>query len=279
MILVFGKTGQVARELQRRTRDAVFLGRDNADLSDPKACADQITEHAPSCVINAAAYTAVDRVEEETDLAHTVNAEAPKAMAQAAQSLGIPFLHISTDYVFEGTGQTPFLPNDPVAPIGAYGKSKLAGEIGVREVHAAPVILRTSWVFSAHGANFVKAMLTHGAKNDTLRVVCDQIGGPTPAADIAAALLTMADPAAPAPSGTYHFSGAPDISWADFAREIFAQADMPTKVVDIPTSEYKTLAKRPLNSRLNCDSLHQACGISRPDWRVGLAEVLKELSA
>ena len=279
MILVFGKTGQVARELQRRTEDAIFLGRDEADLSDPQACADQIAKHVPACIINAAAYTAVDRAEEEPELAHTVNADAPKAMAQAAQALGIPFLQISTDYVFEGTGQTPFHPDDPVAPIGAYGRSKLAGEIGVREAHAAPVILRTSWVFSAHGANFVKAMLTHGAKSDVMRVVDDQIGGPTPAADIAEALLKMANPKNPAPPGTYHFSGAPDTSWADFAREIFAQAEMKTGVIDIPSSEYKTLAKRPMNSRLNCDSLQKACGISRPDWRLGLAEILKELLA
>ena len=278
MILVFGKTGQVARELQRRTEDAVFLGRDEADLSDPDACAAQITKHAPACVINAAAYTAVDRAEEEPDLAHTVNADAPTAMARAAHKLGIPFLHISTDYVFEGTGQTPFHPNDPVAPIGAYGRSKLAGEIGVQNAHAGAIILRTSWVFSAHGANFVKSMLTHGAKNAEMRIVSDQIGGPTPAADIAAALLKMAKPKTPAPSGTYHFSGAPDTSWAGFAREIFAQAGMPTKVVDIPSSEYPTPAKRPLNSRLNCDSLQQAFGISRPDWRDGLAEVLKELA-
>lgn len=278
MILVFGKTGQVAKELQRLDKDAVFLGRDAADLSDPQCCADQILAHNPRCVINAAAYTAVDKAEDEPDLAYLVNAAAPKAMAAAANTLGIPFLHVSTDYVFDGSGEKPFLPDDPVGPLGVYGRTKLAGEIGINEVHNAAIILRTSWVFSAHGANFVKAMLTYGAQNEEMRVVADQIGGPTPAADIAETLMKLAEAETPASAGTYHFSGAPDASWAEFAREIFAQSGMPTKVVEIPSSEYKTRACRPLNSRLNCDSLQDVCGIARPDWRAGLAMVLKELA-
>lgn len=279
MILVFGKTGQVASELQRLDTDAVYLGRDEADLTDPAACAAQILAHKPSCVINAAAYTAVDKAEDEPELAQLVNAASPKAMAEAAQTLGIPFLHVSTDYVFDGAGEKPFEPDDPVGPLGVYGRTKLAGELGIKEVHDGAIVLRTSWVFSAHGVNFVKSMLTYGAKNEEMRVVADQIGGPTAAADIAAALIKLADPETPGPAGTYHFSGAPDASWADFAREIFAQSGMATKVVDIASSEYQTRARRPLNSRLNCDSLHRACGIARPDWRAGLAKVLKELAA
>ncbi|MEO9825087.1 MAG: dTDP-4-dehydrorhamnose reductase [Paracoccaceae bacterium] len=277
MILVFGKTGQVAKELQRRTKNAIFLGREDADLSDPQSCADQVTKHAPSCVINAAAYTAVDRAENEPDLAQKVNAEAPAHMAQAAQRLGIPFVHVSTDYVFDGAGNVPFQPNDPVAPLGVYGRTKLAGEMGVRDAHATPVILRTSWVFSAHGSNFVKSMLRHGAEKSEMKIVWDQIGGPTPAADIADALLEIASQRNA--SGTYHFSGKSDVSWADFAREIFSLADLDTRVVDIPTTDYPTPAQRPLNSRLDCSSLESAFGIARPEWRSGLQDVLKELGA
>lgn len=278
MILVFGKTGQVAKELQRQASEAVFLDRQDADLTDPKACAEQIASHNPSCVINAAAYTAVDKAEDEPELAHVINCDAPTAMAQAAQKLAIPFLHVSTDYVFSGKGKTPFLPTDGVAPLGAYGASKLAGEIGVKDAHDNPIILRTSWVFSCHGNNFVKSMLKYGASNAEMRIVADQVGGPTPAHAIAAALLKMAQNSVPAAAGTYHFSGAPDVSWAQFAREIFAQSDMSTRVIDIPTSEYKTKATRPLNSRLNCDSLKDVFGIDRPDWRKGLATVLAELA-
>lgn len=279
MILVFGKTGQVAKELQKRAKDAVFLGRDEADLSDPQSCADQIAKHAPSCVINAAAYTAVDRAEDEPELAQLVNADAPTAMAQAAQGREIPFLHISTDYVFDGSGETPFEPADPVAPLGVYGRTKLAGENGVKSAHESPIILRTSWVFSAHGANFVKSMLKYGAENHEMRIVADQIGGPTPAADIASALLDMGAAQSNAPFGTYHFTGTEDVSWADFAREIFSQAGMTTNVVDIPSCEYPTRAKRPLNSRLDCTSLERDFGVARPKWRDGLRDVLKELGA
>ena len=279
MILVFGKTGQVAKELQRHATDAVFLGRDEADLSDPQSCADQIAKHAPSCVINAAAYTAVDRAEDEPELAQCVNGDAPTAMAHAAQALGIPFLHVSTDYVFDGAGDTPFKPDDAVAPLGAYGRTKLAGEIGVKAAHESPIILRTSWVFSAHGTNFVKSMLMYGAENSEMRIVADQIGGPTPAADISGALLEMANAPSPARFGTYHFTGSEDVSWADFAREIFYLAGMKTQVVEIPTSEYPTPAKRPLNSRLDCSNLEADFGIARPKWRDGLRDVLKELGA
>ena len=278
MILVFGKSGQVAQELSRqRTTDITFLDRQSADLSDPETCADHIAALQPDCVINAAAYTAVDKAEDEPELAHAVNASAPIAMAAAAQTLGIPFLHISTDYVFDGTGDAPFKPSDPTGPLGVYGRTKLAGEVGVREAHAAPIILRTSWVFSAHGNNFVKSMLKYGAEKAEMKIVADQTGGPTPAADIAAALLKMADERSPA--GTYHFSGAPDTTWAGFAREIFAQSGMATQVIDIPSSEFPTKAKRPSNSRMDCSSLEQACGIPRPDWRTGLAKVLEELKS
>lgn len=181
MILVFGQTGQVARELAARVPEALFLGRDAADLSDPDACAAALRAAAPSAVINAAAYTAVDRAEAEEDLATRINGAAPGAMAVAAAELGVPFVHISTDYVFDGAGTAPFAPDAPVGPLGAYGRSKLAGEEAVRAVGGVHAILRTSWVVSAHGGNFVKTMLRLGAERDSLSIVADQVGGPTAA--------------------------------------------------------------------------------------------------
>jgi dTDP-4-dehydrorhamnose reductase len=280
MILVFGQTGQVARELARLDPGALCLGRDRADLSDPAACAAAIRTHAPHGVINAAAWTAVDRAEAEEAAATVVNAEAPAAMARACAALGVPFVHISTDYVFDGAGDRPFAPDDPTGPLGAYGRSKLAGEVAVRAAGGVHGILRTSWVFSAHGSNFLTTMLRLGASRDTLNVVADQIGGPTPARAIAAACLTLADRlrADPALSGTYHLSGAPDVSWADFARAIMDRAGLPCRIDDIPTSAWPTPARRPANSRLDCTTL-AALGLSRPDWRAALNECLTEIGA
>lgn len=276
-LLVFGQTGQVATELQRQG-SVTALGRAQANLTDPECCADAIRAHAPRAVINAAAYTAVDKAEDEPELAHTVNGAAPGAMAQACADLNIPFLHVSTDYVFDGSGSSPWRTDDPTAPLGVYGASKLAGEQAVQAAGGPHAILRTSWVFSAHGANFVKTMLRLSETRDALTVVADQIGGPTPAADIAATLLRMADAMTEGQGGgTYHYAGAPDASWACFARETFSQAGRTVTVTDIPTADYPTPAQRPLNSRLNCTLLETDFGISRPDWVAGLHIVLKEL--
>lgn len=277
-ILVFGKTGQVATELQRQA-EVTALGRDQADLSDPAACAALIAASEADAVINAAAYTAVDKAEEEEALATTINGDAPTAMAKACAAKGIPFIHISTDYVFDGAGTEPFSPDHPTAPLGAYGRSKLLGEDGVRGAGGAYAILRTSWVFSAHGNNFVKTMLRLGAEREALSIVADQIGGPTPAAGIAAACLKMAQDLArgQGASGTYHYSGAPDVSWADFAREIFAQAGLSVEVSDIPSSAYPTPAARPANSRMDCSRLKTAFNIEQPAWRDALAAVLTDL--
>jgi dTDP-4-dehydrorhamnose reductase len=277
-LLVFGKTGQVARELQRLAPDATYLGRDEADLLNPAACATAIAAYDADAILNAAAWTAVDKAETEEAAATVVNGDAPSAMARAAAAKGIPFLHISTDYVFDGAGTRPFTPDHPSAPQNAYGRSKLIGEQGVRAAGGNHLILRTSWVVSAHGANFVKTMLRLGRERDSLNVVADQIGGPTPAAAIAQALLTAAKAMTEgAPGGTHHFSGTPDTSWADFARSIMAEANLPCRINDIPTADYPTPAKRPLNSRLDCSALSTAFGIPRPDWRKGLAEIVKEL--
>lgn len=278
-LLVFGHSGQVARELQRLAPDATYLGRNQADLSDPAACAAAIHAASPSAVINAAAYTAVDRAEEEEALALVINGDAPTAMAQACATLGVPLVHISTDYVFEGGGEAPWRPSDATSPQNAYGRTKLAGEEGVRAAGGPHAILRTSWVVSAHGNNFVKTMLRLSETRDVLSVVDDQIGGPTPAADIAAACLSMANQLQgdPGTSGTYHFSGAPDVSWKTFAEGIFARAGRAVTVTGIPSSDYPTPATRPLNSRLDCAETETVFGINRPDWESGLDAILSQL--
>jgi len=279
-LLIFGKTGQVARELARIVPEATFLGRDEAELLNPAACATAIAATDAQAVINAAAWTAVDKAEVEEAAATIVNGAAPAAMARAAAAKGLPFLHISTDYVFDGQGTRPFAPEHPTAPLNAYGRSKLAGEQGIRAAGGSHLILRTSWVVSAHGANFIKTMLRLGAERESLNVVADQIGGPTPAADIAGALITAAKAMVQGmPGGTHHFAGAPDTSWAGFARAIMAEAGLACRINDIPTADYPTPARRPLNSRLDCHALQDAFGIPRPDWRAGLAVIVKELTA
>lgn len=274
-ILVFGKTGQVATELQR-CADVRAFGRDQADLAQPDQCAQIIRATKPEVVINAAAHTAVDRAENEEALAQVINGDAPGVMARTAAEVGAKFLHVSTDYVFDGSGTVPWKPSDPTNPLGAYGRTKREGERQIIASGAESVILRTSWVFSAHGANFVKTMLRLGAERPNLNIVCDQIGGPTSAASIAAALLTIAG--AQGPTGIYHFAGQPNVSWADFAREIFRKAGISCDVADIPSADYPTPAERPKNSRLDCTSLFNDYGIQTPDWRADLDGVIHELA-
>jgi dTDP-4-dehydrorhamnose reductase len=265
-IVVFGKSGQVATELQRQG-DVVALGRGDVDFARPAEVAEAAEGLAADVFINAAAYTAVDKAETEEAEATAINGTSVSILAKVAARRGIPLLHVSTDYVFAGGGTAPLQPDDATGPLGAYGRSKRIGEQGVVAAGGAFAILRTSWIFSAHGANFVKTML--------------RLGGPTPAADIAASLLWMADrfAAGTAKCGIYHYSGAPDASWADFAREIFTQAGLECAVTDIPTSAYPTPAQRPANSRMDCRTLERDFGLLRPDWRAGLAQVLTELKA
>jgi len=277
-VLVFGKTGQVATELCRYA-DVTALDRAQADLSDPTACARIIAQTDADVIINAAAYTAVDQAENDEALASVINADAPTAMAKAAAKRGLPFLHISTDYVFDGTGTQPRGALAASSPINAYGRTKLAGEQGIVTTGGTYAILRTSWVFSAHGANFVKTILRLGAERDALNIVNDQIGGPTAAADIAETLLKMAKTlhAGEGRSSIYHYSGAPDASWADFAGTIFDKSGLEVDITGIPSSAYPTPAPRPLNSRLDCSTLQKVFGIPRPDWHAGLDAVLHEL--
>ncbi|KQI73352.1 dTDP-4-dehydrorhamnose reductase [Loktanella sp. 5RATIMAR09] len=281
-ILVFGKTGQVARALSAAGPAAgveiTAHGRDTADLTNPAACAAIIAASEADAVINAAAYTGVDAAETDEATAHIINADAPAAMAQACAIRGIPFVHISTDYVFDGTAGAPWHPTDPTGPLGAYGRTKLAGEEGVKDAGGTFVILRTAWVFDAEGKNFVTTMLRLSETRDALSVVADQIGGPTPAPAIADACLKIAKTlaAGQGTGGTYHLSGAPDVSWADFARAVFDSAGRNVTVTDIPTAEYPTPAKRPANSRLDCTSTLATFGIIRPDWHRALAKMLPQ---
>lgn len=282
-VLVFGRTGQVAAELLRRAGPGIAitaLDRDGADLADPQACMDAVARTAADAVINAAAWTAVDRAETEEATAHAVNAAAPGAMARAAAARGLPFLHVSTDYVFDGRPGRAWRETDTPAPLNAYGRTKLAGEAAVLAAGGRPVILRTSWVFSAHGTNFVKTMLRLAATRPELAVVADQEGGPTPAAAIADALLHIADRlvAGEGETGIFHFSGTPRTSWAGFAQAILAAAGSTVPVRPIPTSAFPTPAPRPANSVLDCSRIAAAYGLAQPDWREGLATVLAELA-
>ena len=279
-ILVFGRNGQVATELQHQAK-VVALGRDQANLEDPSNCAAIIAAEKPTMVINAAAYTKVDAAEDDEDLATLINGEAPTEMAKVCAQLGIPFLHISTDYVFDGSVGPAWKPNDQTAPINAYGRSKLVGEQGILDAGGQQIILRTAWVFSAHGNNFVKTMLRLAETRNELGIVGDQTGGPTSARRIAAVLLSISSKIDQGNKnhGVYHYSGTPPATWADFAREIFHLGGKEMTVNDLSTSEYPTPAKRPANSVLDCTSLKADFGISQPDWRSDLDETLKDLGA
>jgi len=280
-LLVFGHSGQVATELRAlagRGLTIKALGRDAADLSHPAACAAQIAATDTDAVINAAAYTAVDRAEEDEAVAMTVNGATPTAMAQAAAVRGLPFVHLSTDYVFAGTGTLPHTPTDRTAPQNVYGRSKLAGEAGILAAGGQSLILRTSWVFSAHGSNFVKTMLRLSETRHALSVVDDQIGGPTPASDIAKTLIVLAQALISGQGGgVYHYAGTPVVSWKCFARETFARTRRTVEVRGIATKDFPTPAKRPLNSRLDCASLQADFGITQPDWKAGLSRVITDL--
>ncbi|WP_204115920.1 dTDP-4-dehydrorhamnose reductase [Shimia biformata] len=282
-LLVFGRTGQVAHVLQAlAAADAglhvTALGRDQADLTDPETCMARIATTDADAVINAAAYTDVDGAERDEATATRVNGDTPGAMARAAAARGLPFLHLSTDYVFDGSGTTAFAPDATTAPLNAYGRSKRAGELAIAAAGGQALILRTSWVFSSHGRNFVKTMLRLSDTRSALWVVDDQIGGPTAADDIAKTLITLAQALiAGHPGGIYHYAGAPAVSWAGFARETFRIAGRAVDVTGITTADYPTPARRPLNSRLDCAALQADFAITQPDWKAGLARVIDRL--
>lgn len=268
MILVFGKNGQVGGELGRfpgiRSSDRL-----SADLSRPGQCFDAIHRSRPDAVINSAAYTDVDRAETELELALQVNCNAPFEMARACYELDIPLLHISTEFVFDGQLDRPYFADDFANPINAYGVSKHSGEQALAFSPAQIVILRTSWVFSDMPRGFVHAIKTKSQLGKDLPVVCDQIGGPTPAHDLADAAIKIVSQMIDnkALRGTYHFAGYPNISRADFARSILQPLAQDALIKDISTAELGLKVKRPLNSRLDCQKTVEDLGLIRPDWR------------
>lgn len=287
-ILVTGAGGQLGTELQRCVwpdgYDIVAVGRDRLDLTDVGAIATLVASRPWAAIINGAAYTAVDRAESDIVTAWTVNAMAPAAFGAACSEARIPLVQISTDYVFAGDKQGAWEVNDPVAPLGVYGASKLGGELAVRTSGARHAIVRTAWVVSAHGHNFVRTMLRLAESRDSLSVVDDQHGSPTSAADLANALMTVAlklidDEGSP--SGTFHFSNAGAVSWAGFATEIFRQSAARggpvADIVPIPGRDYPTPAARPANSRLSHNAIRTAYGISPRTWQAALGEILDEL--
>ena len=268
----------MATELQRQC-DLIALGRDVVDFLSPERFDVILDEYRADIIINAVAYTDVDGAEAREELATKVNGVAPTILAEKVAVRKIPFIHISTDYVFEGNRDHCWTPSDSPNPLNAYGRSKLVGEIGIARAGGIFAILRTSWIFSSTGKNFVKVMLRLNASRTEVKVVSDQIGGPTAAADIARALLTIANAfnKRQGESGIYHFAGAPDTSWANFARSVISFAGGNLEVIDILSSEFPTRAKRPLNSRMDCSKLEELFGIKRPDWRKSLQLVITEL--
>ena len=291
-VLLFGGNGQVGHELRRSLRalgDVVVTTRSGelpdgarcevADFDRPDTLAELVERVAPAIVVNAAAYTAVDKAEDDVDAAFRTNAEAPGVLARACALRDIPFVHYSTDYVFDGQGSRPYREDDPTAPLGVYGASKLAGEDAIRAAGGRHLILRTAWVYGQHGHNFMKTMLRLGAERDELRVVADQVGTPTPAAliaDVTAELLGLRD----APSGTFHLTPRGETSWHGFAEAILEEAlargliPRAPKVIPIATSDYPTRARRPGYSRLDIGRLEQVLGRALPEWRTGLRQVL-----
>jgi dTDP-4-dehydrorhamnose reductase len=290
-VLVAGREGQLARALLPAFAGAGWTaaarGRGSLDLAGPAAAVEKaVRAEAPDLVVNAAAYTAVDRAESELDAALAVNRDGAAALAGAAAAVGAPVLHVSTDYVFDGAKGEPYAEGDPPAPIGAYGRSKLEGEAAVMAANPRSLVLRTSWVCSATGQNFLRTMLRLAETRDEVSVVDDQRGAPTFAADLAAAILAMAprlvaSPAGDPAFGVFHLGGAPDTTWHGFAAAIFAgvaaRGRRAPVLRAIPTSAYPTPTRRPADSRLDCARIAAVHGVRRPDWRPALERCLDEL--
>ena len=286
-VLITGKKGQVGKclvEQLNRLPEVTFLALDRAelDITNEVQVNRVVGEFKPNVVINAAAYTAVDKAESEIDLAYAVNRDGPKILAEAAERIGATILHISTDYVFSGDKEGSYNELDLTSPQGVYGESKLAGEKAVIEACSRHIILRTAWVFGEHGNNFVKTMLRLANTQDTLGIVGDQFGGPTYAGDIAFTLVTLAEAVCNGESdkfGIYHFSGLPHVSWSQFAQTIFDKAveqgelEKSPVVNSITTADYPTPAKRPENSKLNTSLITNEFGINPSDWQLALSNL------
>lgn len=289
-ILITGAQGQVGKELTQAANkkgfDVIAAGRTELDITRAQNVESYISQHQPDIVINAAAFTAVDKAENKQDLAFAINRDGAINIAAACKKQNIPLLHISTDYVFDGTKSEPYSEHDLVSPLGIYGESKWQGEEAIRQNLNDHLVLRVAWVFGAQGNNFVKTMLRLGEDRDELNVVADQFGGPSSAKDIAQTLLNLVEQYQTDNTlawGTYHYCGNPKTTWYDFAEEIFKQAFelglliKKVKVNPITTAEYPTPAKRPGNSMLDCTKLKTTFGIEMPEWKEALKQVLMEL--
>lgn len=288
-VLVIGRSGQLAHALAVRAAShgiaAVVRGRPELDLTNLGQVSRALAEVEPSVVINAAAYTAVDKAEQDRDAAFKINAAGPAILATLSAARGIPLIHVSTDYVFDGLKRTPYVEDDTIAPLSVYGASKAEGEFAVRQMQPQHVILRTSWVYGVHGPNFVKTMLRLAAERTDVGVVNDQHGAPTSAADLADVIFALASHMAAQPDsmgwGTYHAAASGETTWHGVAAEIFARtraAGMKTPVLKaIGTADYPAPACRPANSRLDCRKLEAAFGLKLPPWEASLAACLDDL--
>ncbi len=289
-LIVTGLEGQVVRSLIERgaARDVeiIAVGRPQLDLANEASIEAALMSVPGDIIINAAAYTAVDKAETEEALAMQINGAGAGAVSRIAASRGLPIIHLSTDYVFDGTLDRPYCENDPVAPIGAYGRSKWAGEKAVAAANPHHTILRTAWVYSPFGNNFIKTMLRLGETREALSVVADQHGSPTSALDIADAVISIAErilaqPEDPSFYGTFHLTGSGEATWAEFATYIFAEAEKhgrkPVQVHSITTADYPTPARRPSNSRLSNESLSKAFAVRLPAWRLSTANCVARL--
>ena len=288
-IVVIGVNGQLGWELNRQGKqqglDVVPADLPDFDITDQPAVENLVTKTSADVIINAAAYTAVDRAESDPQLAFAINRDGPAYLAAACAALGVALIHVSTDYVFDGTQKEPYVETDPVSPIGVYGQSKAAGEEAVRKILPAHIMIRTAWLYGVHGNNFVKAMLRLGHEQEIIRVVSDQFGCPTNAADLAQAILLIAARIAAGREikwGTYHYCGDSATSWHGFAEAIFSLAGrqatlLVKKVEPIATAEFPTPAKRPVNSVLNCDLIKNHFGVQTRPWQESLAETLQQL--
>lgn len=282
-ILLFGPSGQVGTEIQRRVQKAgaeiIAVGREVCDLAERGAARTVLKTAECDAVINAAAYSAVDKAQAERRLAEAVNAFSPGEIARACAARALPLIHFSTDYVFDGAASRPYVETDPTGPINVYGETKLNGEEGVASAEGAHAIIRTSWVFSAHGGNFVKTMLRLAGEKPVVRVVADQRGKPTAAGDLADAALSIVrvlkDDASK--TGLYHYAGDEATSWAGFADAIFRAAGLEATVARITAAEYPTPARRPAYSVLDTEKVKEVFGIAPPSWRASLKDVVREL--
>lgn len=277
-ILLSGRNGQVGRELERSLAplgEVIATDRAMLDLADAEAIRRMVRETKPGVVVNAAAYTAVDRAESEPEAAMRINGTAPGVFAEEAGRLGALLVHYSTDYVFDGTKATPYVEADPTHPLNVYGRSKLEGERAIHASGCRHVVLRTSWIYSARGSNFLRAILRRAREQSELRVVNDQIGAPTSAAAIARATALILGRTGP--EGVFHASASGQTSWQGFAEAIVKSAGLPTRVVGIRSQDYPSAARRPCNSLLDNTRLRTVFGIALDDWQGQLGDVMMQL--